>query len=183
MDSKDNREVWTSERIEELTKLWARGYSAGQIAVLMGDTSRNAVVGKVHRLGLAGRVTQVCKPRSSYGKPKPKPKSPAASHPWSAKKGKAVTQLKEPQPLRTDANAPEDIGANRKTLIELDAIDCRWPIGNPGQQDFHFCARPKVDATSYCEYHARIAFAPQMRRPGVPYLTDSVERNKLRRAS
>jgi GcrA cell cycle regulator len=129
--------AWTDERVEILKKLWSEGLSASQIAGRLGGITRNAVIGKVHRLGLSGRATTS---RSSGSRPRAEP---------------FVSQFEELDiPL-----------AERKTLQDLTECSCRWPIGDPQTPEFHFCNRNKVQGLPYCEFHARRAFQPpQVRR-------------------
>lgn len=134
---------WTEVRTGTLRKLWAEGLSASQIAARLGQVTRNAVLGKVHRLGLAGRATTS---RNGMGR-KSRPR-------------RALTYL-TPRPAPVMA-APE---ALLVALLDLRAAHCRWPIGDPRSDDFAFCGRQKGDRDPYCEHHARIAFQPASRRP------------------
>lgn len=116
---------WNDERIEQLKKLWADGLSASQVAGEMGGTSRSAVLGKIHRLGLSSD-----KPRLALSK-------------WG---GKAP-----PPPLITP-----DVEL-RKGLQDLESNDCRWPVGDVREPDFHFCAKPRLAAKPYCFAHYLLA--------------------------
>jgi GcrA cell cycle regulator len=162
---------WTDERVELLKKLWAEGLSASQIAAELGSVTRNAVIGKVHRLGLSGRA----KPAAS-GAPRPrKPRSSTqmlrVSRP-AFRGNTALAQLYEyelvHEPDLTENVIP--IG-QRRTLMELSEATCRWPIGDPGTPEFFFCGGNSVTGLPYCHYHARIAYQPpgerrRDRRPG-----------------
>lgn len=123
---------WTDEKIEDLKKLWAKGLSTAEIGRALG-VSKNAVVGKSHRLGL---------------KPRPSPISgkPAEAPPPAAPK--AAVKAK-PKPKET-----ERIG----DIIDLGPQMCRWPFGDPGDEDFHFCGRQVVPGKPYCGEHCSVAY-------------------------
>jgi GcrA cell cycle regulator len=162
---------WTDERVELLTKLWADGLSASQIAAKLGEVTRNAVIGKVHRLGLAGRAT-TSRIRSA------RPRTNVALFPSRSSQVQYRTfgnmALKvAPDPLeRKSASviplralpelepAPEGV----ITLIDLKESMCHWPIGDPMEEGFHFCGRRKSFGIPYCEHHAAIAYNPAARR-------------------
>jgi GcrA cell cycle regulator len=151
---------WTDERVETLKKLWAEGHSASQIAAELGGVTRNAVIGKVHRLGLAGRAKS---PSSAA----PRPRKPrAASHmmrvPRTSMRGNtalahAYDLDTEPEPELIDNVIP--LG-QRRSLLELTEETCRWPIGDPGTPDFFFCGGPAITSLPYCAYHSRVAYQP-----------------------
>lgn len=145
--------AWTDERVEELKKLWSEGHSASQIAARMGGVTRNAVIGKVHRLGLSGRAAPA-KPKSVAVEKKPvvapvaeAPSAPAPERP-------AVRNV-----LR-DLPSIGDVDAGRLTMSNLGAGECKWPIGDPAAEDFHFCGQATVGGKPYCAYHAQLAFQP-----------------------
>ena len=163
---------WTEDRVEQLKKLWAEGLSASQIAARLGQgVTRNAVIGKVHRLNLAGRATQ---PRNSAPRTPRKQREP--SHPGRATGMPSMphagnTALKpmmraevqprqlaipEPKPLRL-VNLPKD---GRITILHLSDKTCKWPIGDPGSDEFCFCGHGPRDGSPYCEFHARLAYQP-----------------------
>jgi GcrA cell cycle regulator len=156
---------WTDERVELLKKLWTEGLSASQIAGRMGGVTRNAVIGKVHRLGLSGRATPSRSPR-----PRPR-KTRQPSHPSQVAQFRAhgnaalkadpdaVPQAApepEPAPLREIEIPPGE----RANILSLNDRTCRWPIGDPGAEDFYFCGRNPKAGLPYCEHHARIAYQP-----------------------
>ncbi len=125
---------WTDDRIEKLRKLWAKGLSASQIAGEIGDgVTRNAVIGKAHRLGLKSRPSPV----------KSDPKKP-----------------KKPAPKPTAAPASDD----KISLLQLNERICKWPIGHPGEIDFHFCGLPSVAGHPYCGPHCEMAYQTQAPR-------------------
>ncbi len=163
---------WTDERVEMLKKLWSDGLSASQIAGRLGmGVTRNAVIGKVHRLNLAGRATQ---PRNSTPRAPREPRMPGIARPQSPSMPtagsaalKAYTRaearplsLPEPKPLRL-VELPKD---GRITILHLSDKTCRWPIGDPGTEEFCFCGHGPRESSPYCEYHARIAYQPAQER-------------------
>jgi GcrA cell cycle regulator len=152
--------TWTDERVEQLKKLWADGLSASQIAAQLGNITRNAVIGKVHRLGLSGRAKS---PSSSAPRPR-KPRSASHMLRISRPSMRGNTALAhayemelEPDPVPYDNVIP--IG-QRRTLLELNEDTCRWPIGDPGSAEFFFCGGNTVTSLPYCAYHSRVAYQP-----------------------
>ena len=153
--------AWTDERVELLKTLWAEGLSAAQIANKMGGVTRNAVIGKVHRLGLSGRATPA-KPQRGCG--------PTT--------GRQEERTPTAKPVRQEIKPvipePESIAAlvldsgDRTTVATIKNNMCKWPIGDPAKDDFHFCGQPAVTGKSYCTYHARMAFQPPQRREREP---------------
>ncbi len=162
--------AWTDERVEVLKKLWAEGLSASQIANHLGGVTRNAVIGKVHRLGLSGRATtsrvKSIRPRKrANSSPSGVPQMRYVSHGNTALKNvfeaDYMTQ-NEPQlaPVEELVIPPEE----RATIMSLTECMCRWPYGDPTEEDFHFCGRKKVPGVPYCEFHSRIAYQPVQSR-------------------
>lgn len=125
---------WTDERIDILKQLWEKGLSASQIAEELGGVTRNAVIGKAHRLGLKSRPSPV----KAGGA-----KKAAAAAP---KKPKVVTKPK------------------RVTLLDLSDKICKWPHGHPGEEDFHFCGKPVQAGFPYCSEHCAVAYQAQLPR-------------------
>jgi GcrA cell cycle regulator len=153
-------QTWTDDRVELLKKLWADGLSASQIAGELGGITRNAVIGKVHRLGLSGRAKA---PSSSVPRQR-KPRAPSMFRaPRAMMRGNTALAMPaydyepEPEPELLENIIP--IG-QRCTLLELDSEKCHWPIGDPGQPDFFFCGGKTPNGNPYCGYHARIAYQP-----------------------
>jgi GcrA cell cycle regulator len=147
---------WTDDRVETLKKLWAEGLSASQIAAELGGITRNAVIGKVHRLGLSGRA------KSTPASPRPrKPRPQILRVTRSIRGNTALAQVYEydadPEPDVVDNVIP--IG-QRRTILELTEETCRWPIGDPGNSDFFFCGGQAIASLPYCAYHSRIAYQP-----------------------
>jgi len=155
---------WTDERVELLKKLWADGLSASQIAAELGGITRNAVIGKVHRLGLSGRA-----------------KSPSSAAPRQRKARAHSHMLRVSRPaMRGNTALAQSFGqlaydyeveaepelidniiplGQRRSILELTEETCRWPIGDPGSADFFFCGGQTATGP-YCGYHARIAYQP-----------------------
>jgi len=159
---------WDDNRIEQLKKLWADGLSASQIAAELGGVTRNAVIGKVHRLGLSGRA---------------KAKTAAAIRP------RAKTVVQKQQRVQTptivtrgnlamvemvDAVAQPVVHQQRESVVipmsrrisimELREGVCRWPLGDPLTSEFAYCGADCAMGKTYCEAHARVAFQPQNER-------------------
>ena len=136
---------WTDERIEQLKALWTEGLSASHIARVLGGISRNAVIGKVHRLGLAGRANAARTERLRM------PSAPKIS-------------LKAPPPpiIEEEPIVMED--GSFATVLTINDRMCRWPIGDPAENEFHFCGRKPKTGSPYCEAHARKAYQPQQLR-------------------
>lgn len=156
--------MWTDERVERLKKLWNDGLSASQIAAELGGITRNAVIGKVHRLGLSGRAKA---PSSSAPRQrKPRAQAPMFRSVRPVMRGntalaahfEAAYELEpEPEPELIENVIP--LG-QRCSIVELNDEKCHWPIGDPGQPDFFFCGGKTVSSLPYCGYHCRIAYQP-----------------------
>ncbi len=143
---------WTDERVETLRKLWLDGLSASQIAKQLGGVTRNAVIGKVHRLGLSGRATPSQPSRPSFKAPRPP--RPVVSQP-------TIRRVVEhhPAPAPRPVTYVEEPGT--ATVLTLGAHMCKWPIGDPASDNFTFCGRRSASEGPYCVEHARIAYQPQ----------------------
>lgn len=160
--------AWTDDRVDLLKKLWSEGLSASQIAGRLGDVTRNAVIGKVHRLGLSGRATT-----SRMKSHRPRQRLATAKRQTRARVtplgNPAVRALYQPdaEPFVPAADELVIPLAERKTIQTLSETSCKWPIGDPQLADFHFCGKTRVTGLPYCEHHARRAFQPpQARRRG-----------------
>ena len=152
--------TWTDERVEILKRRWAEGLSASQIAAELGGITRNAVIGKVHRLGLSGRAKS---PSSAAPRPR-KPRAHSQMLRVSRPTVRGNTALAhayeydaEPEPELVDNIIP--LG-QRRTLLELTEETCRWPIGDPASADFFFCGGQTLTSLPYCAYHSRVAYQP-----------------------
>lgn len=161
---------WTDDRVELLKKLWSEGLSASQIASRLSGVTRNAVIGKVHRLGLSGRATtsrmKTHRPRVRIANPK-RPVKPR----FAVNGNPAVRALySENEPYVPPVEELVIPLAERKSIQTLGECSCRWPIGDPQLADFHFCGKTKVPGLPYCEVHARRAF-----QPATPRRRDRVE--------
>lgn len=184
---------WTDERVELLKKMWGEGQSASQIAKELGGVTRNAVIGKVHRLGLSNRTTGAKsgseakeKPAAkATAKPKPQPKTeparPAPPNPAPVETAKAPVPTRkqiipagQPLPPQPSANeiSPEALAkvneiekkAKKLSLMELTERTCKWPVGDPATEDFWFCGLPVQQGKPYCEAHVGVAFQPMSTR-------------------
>jgi GcrA cell cycle regulator len=154
--------TWNDERVELLKKLWTDGLSASQIASELGGITRNAVIGKVHRLGLSGRAKT---PAASVPRPrKPRTASPMMRVSRPAMRGN--TALAPVHGYEFEVEAEPQIVENivpigqRCTLLELNEVKCRWPVGDPGSTEFFFCGGKTADGLPYCGYHSRLAYQP-----------------------
>lgn len=176
---------WTEERVELLKKLWLEGLSASQIAGVLGEgVTRNAVIGKVHRLKLSGRA----KPASSAPRVRTTPRTstrrvaaPSSANRSSSSMGsmmksrpmgggggggatQGATALKISEEFETNAEmAPQAAELfipveQRLSLLQLNEETCKWPIGDPLTPDFYFCGQHSNEGKPYCEFHSRRAY-------------------------
>jgi GcrA cell cycle regulator len=172
---------WTEERVELLKKLWLEGLSASQIAGILGEgVTRNAVIGKVHRLKLSGRA----KPASSTPRVRsaPRPAARRVSSPSSVSRSSGLgavmkarntigagsiqgaTALKISEEFQTEVEYAPQVQelfipvAQRLTLLQLNEHTCKWPIGDPLTPDFYFCGQHSDENKPYCEFHSRRAY-------------------------
>lgn len=173
---------WTDERVERLKRLWSEGLSASQIAAQLGGVSRNAVIGKVHRLNLPGRA----KAGGTVATARPatkRPAAPATAAPRTANfqarvapsrpniRTAGATALKDEMDMDTaqvldyvpasNATLPTSL---RLTLTELTERTCKWPVGDPLKDDFHFCGCEATESSPYCKFHAKMAYQPVSER-------------------
>lgn len=162
---------WTEDRVGALKKLWLEGQSASQIAkTLGGGVTRNAVIGKVHRLGLSGRAAPSQPARTSFPRtatrPRPAAPAPAAAQaPSAPRRIEAATPrpVPAPAPVETTTPAPMPELPGTATVMTLGAHMCKWPIGDPSSREFSFCGRRASEGV-YCVEHARVAYQPQVRK-------------------
>ena len=146
---------WTDERVELLKKLWQDGLSASQIAKQLGGVTRNAVIGKVHRLGLSGRAAPSKPARTVFKAPRPaRPVVAAPSAPRRIAEPVALSAAPQPAPVRYVDEAP-----GMATVLTLGAHMCKWPIGDPSLDSFTFCGRRSSDGP-YCQEHGQVAYQP-----------------------
>ena len=140
---------WTEEREQRLKRLWEKGYTASQIAEMLGGgTTRNAVIGKAHRLKLAARATS-----KQYKSPKTQDTASNLN-----KQEGYISRRSRFKSLLLDKNFEAE---NPKKLEELGDKNCRWPIGHPDEENFYFCGRSPVESFSYCKLHVLYAFQPK----------------------
>jgi len=210
---------WTDERIEQLRQMWTNGHTASQIAETLGGVSRNAVIGKAHRLGLQSRPSPVkpgdgdaepaaAKPAAEKPAPAPRatapapapaeprptpapaaaapmPTAPAADAPVVRSIGPGGFQRQNPHeqqspippapPRRLVPAKPSPEIADKTSLLDLNDRICKWPLGHPGEPDFHFCGNPVNPGFPYCLEHCSVAYQAQLPRrdrrppPPLPY--------------
>lgn len=181
---------WTDDRVELLKKMWGEGQSASQIAKELGGVTRNAVIGKVHRLGLSNRAGSAGAAKAD-AKPKPAPKAKADPKPQlktepaikpvpadapkpNLPARKQIIPAGQPLPPQPSANeiSPEALAkvnavekkAKKLSLMELTERTCKWPVGDPATEDFWFCGLPVQQGKPYCEAHVGVAFQPMSAR-------------------
>jgi GcrA cell cycle regulator len=148
---------WTDERVTMLKKLWLEGLSASQIAKQLGGVTRNAVIGKVHRLGLSGRAAPSQPSRPAF---RPQRARPAAAQP-APRREPAPRPAVPPTPLAPMVDLP-----GTATVLTLGAHMCKWPIGDPSTDEFSFCGRRAGSEGPYCIEHARVAYQPPQKKKG-----------------
>ena len=171
---------WTDERVDTLKTLWGEGQSASQIAKVLGGVTRNAVIGKVHRLGLASRTAakpEPAKPAKEAAPVAAKPKLKAVEkvEPAPEKKAKPVQIHKPPVTTSTFPHPPApseplvdlvdvDAAAKKLSLLELNERTCKWPIGDPSAGEFYFCGHAAAPGKPYCSSHVAAAYQPMSSR-------------------
>ena len=139
---------WTEEKVNKLRELWGKGNTASQIAEIIGGVSRNAVIGKAHRLNLSGKIkTRTATSNSNF-------ENILEDKKQKLKRGK---RNKFKSLLIEKDFEPE----NPKQLEELDENTCKWPIGHPDEKSFYFCGRSSLKDFSYCKLHLLYAYQPK----------------------
>jgi GcrA cell cycle regulator len=162
---------WTEDRVGALKKLWLEGQSASQIAKqLGGGVTRNAVIGKVHRLGLSGRAAPSQPARATFRPSRPRPAASPTQAPSAPRRIEAV----QPRAVSPSVPAPMPDLPGTATVMTLGAHMCKWPIGDPSSTEFSFCGRRSSEGV-YCVEHARVAYQPQVKR-GATDLARSLRR-------
>jgi GcrA cell cycle regulator len=175
---------WTEERVELLKKLWLEGLSASQIAGVLGEgVTRNAVIGKVHRLKLSGRAKPATSAPRVRTAPRPAPRRMSSPASTSRSSGlgsvmktrntmgsgggggiQGATALKMDEEFAVEmVMAPQAQELfipveQRLTLLQLSEVTCKWPIGDPLTPDFYFCGQHSDDGKPYCDFHSRRAY-------------------------
>lgn len=164
---------WTDERVDLLRRLWEDGLSASQIAAQIGGISRNAVIGKVHRLGLAGRVK--AQPPGAGRRKDAEAEGEAGIVQNDLREGPVLPEppaiiAHRPAPSLPEPAAPARIDASplalseRVTIMDLRESMCRWPMGDPTSPEFRFCGARAITGLPYCTHHAQIAYQPAAER-------------------
>jgi len=164
---------WTDEQVELLRKLWLDGLSASQIASeLSNGITRNAVIGKVHRLGLSGRAKMPAQAAPRRPKPAPHVREPVRSNAVVPRNLAPITRgnlafalapelVAAPIPPKRELEEVVIPMSERVTITELRDSHCHWPLGDPHSPDFRYCgADSPVGEGPYCKYHARVAYQP-----------------------
>ena len=168
---------WTDERVDLLRKLWQDGLSASRIATeLAGGVTRNAVIGKVHRLGLSGRIKtqavastmrqKTTKPPQGSAGPGMTTPHRAAAMPMRGNLALAVQERAAPMPQSRRSYDDNVVSMTAQvTIMELRESMCRWPMGDPSSPDFRYCGgKSPIGEGPYCPYHSRMAYQPSQDR-------------------
>jgi GcrA cell cycle regulator len=160
---------WTEDRIATLKRLWAEGWSASQIAVRLGGVTRNAVIGKAHRLRLASRRGENQRKTSQARQPRSRQRQTPPAHTWMRKcvvsKPVAPAEPATVTPLNLTPAPPVPPAPLKLALLDLRENTCRWPIGDPQDANFVFCGCQTSGIGPYCDYHTQIAHQPYVPRP------------------
>ncbi|MDB9940725.1 hypothetical protein OAD17_01570 [Candidatus Pelagibacter sp.] len=144
---------WNEEKVEKLKELWGKGSTASQIAEIIGGVSRNAVIGKAHRLNLSSKIkTRNASSSQNFDN---------SSEENSSKQRRGRKSKFQSLIIEKDFE-PE----NPKKLEELDESSCKWPVGHPEEQSFYFCGRSSLKDFSYCKLHLLYAYQPKGRKEG-----------------
>ena len=146
---------WTEEKVAKLKELWGKGNTASQIAEIIGGISRNAVIGKAHRLNLSAKI---------------KTRTAATSQNFDDSKGEKniqTTRRGRKNKFKSLIIEKDFEPENPKQLEELDENSCKWPIGHPDEKSFYFCGRSSLKDFSYCKLHLLYAYQPKNKKENV----------------
>ena len=139
---------WTEEKVNKLRELWGKGNTASQIAEIIGGISRNAVIGKAHRLNLSAKIkTRTATSNKNFETSMQESKLKSRRSGKNRFKSLIIEKDFEPE--------------NPKHLEELDENVCKWPIGHPDEKNFYFCGRSSLKDFSYCKLHLLYAYQPK----------------------
>ena len=152
---------WNEEKVNKLKELWGKGNTASQIAEIIGGLSRNAVIGKAHRLNLSAKIKTRTATSSQNFENSLKDNNEATQKRGRKSKFKSLIIEKDFEP------------ENPKQLEELDENSCKWPIGHPDEESFYFCGRSSLKDFSYCKLHLLYAYQPKGKKEEV--VTDKDE--------
>ena len=145
---------WTEEKVAKLKELWGKGNTASQIAEIIGGISRNAVIGKAHRLNSSAKIkTRTATSNQNFNNSILDKNSNSKRVRRSKFKSLIIEKNFEPE--------------NPKQLEELDENSCKWPIGHPDEKNFYFCGRSSMKDFSYCKLHILYAFQPKGKKEDV----------------
>ena len=154
---------WTEEKVTKLKELWGKGNTASQIAEIIGGISRNAVIGKAHRLNLSAKIkTRTATSNQNFDK-SINEKNFQATKRGRKSKFKSLIIEKDFEP------------ENPKQLEELDENVCKWPVGHPDEKSFYFCGRSSLKDFSYCKLHLLYAYQPKGKKEDVTEKEDVPE--------
>ena len=145
---------WTDEKVAKLKELWGKGNTASQIAEIIGGISRNAVIGKAHRLNLSAKIkTRTATTNQNFENSLEEKNNKSNKSRRSKFKSLIIEKNFEPE--------------NPKQLEELDENSCKWPIGHPNEKSFYFCGRTSLKDFSYCKLHLLYAYQPKGKKEDV----------------
>ena len=145
---------WTEEKVAKLKELWGKGNTASQIAEIIGGISRNAVIGKAHRLNLSAKIkTRTATSSQNFDNGTNEKNTQSKRGRKSKFKSLIIEKDFEPE--------------NPKQLEELDENSCKWPIGHPDEKTFYFCGRSSLKDFSYCKLHILYAYQPKGKKDDV----------------